>query len=616
MRLTAKLSLLFLLLSVVPLSVVGFLAYDNGRRTIEHQTLNHLKSTNLSKESQFDYWVRDKAVSLEVIAKSPFFRDRFQGEITRPESADPGRVKAQRAMVEERLRPFLEGEGFFELFILRIDDGLVLISTDKKEEGKYQEELPYFVQGKARTYIQNVYYSMSLQQPALTVSTPLKDRTGRLQAVLAGRVDLTPLSRIMEQGRELNRSVDTYLVNTFNYFLTEPRFGRGYALKKSVQTEGVKAVLTHREGVGFYKDYRGVPVIGAYRWLAPWEMGLITEIDQEEAFAPIEEFKRKILGIGFLVALLATVVGWFSARTITRPVHTLIEGTEAIGSGLLDHPLSLSGKDEIGDLSRAFSRMAGKLRETMVSRDELSKEVAERQQTERALQEKNAELERFTYTISHDLKSPLVTIKSFMGYLEQDLVQAEPEKVKQDFFYMNSAADKMGQLLNELLEMSRIGRISNASVRVPFRELVEEALSLLAGPIAQRGAAVRVNDSPLTFFGDRPRLVEIWQNLVENAVKYLGDQGSPQIEIGVEGKGRNAVFWVRDNGQGIDPRHQGKVFGLFEKLNPESEGSGLGLALVKRIVEFYQGTIRLESAGLGQGTTVWFSLPGAVEDSK
>ena len=179
---------------------------------------------------------------------------------------------------------------------------------------------------------------------------------------------------------------------------------------------------------------------------------------------------------------------------------------------------------------------------------------------------------------------------------------------------MNSAADKMGQLLSELLEMSRIGRMKNAPVRSPFRELVDEALNLLAGPIAQRGAAVRVHDAPLTFFGDRPRLVEIWQNLVENAVKYMGDQRSPEIEIGVEGRGRKAIFWVRDNGQGIDPRYQGKVFGLFEKLNSESEGSGLGLAMVKRIVEFYQGTIRLESPGLGQGTTVWFSLPGAVEE--
>ena len=393
MRLTAKLSLLFLLLSLVPITVVGYLAYDHGRRAIEHQTLNYLKSTNLLKESQFDYWVRDKAVSLEIITKNPYFRDHFRLDMTRAIPVDSEQAKIRRTMVEDHLVPFLEGEGLFELFIMRVDDGLVLISTDEKAEGKYRKEHPYFVQGKARTYIQNVYYSMALQQAAMTVSAPLKDRAGRLQAVLAGRVDLAPLSQIMEQGRELSRSLDTFLVNKFNFFVTEPRFGRGYALKKSVQTEGVKAALTHREGVGFYKDYRGVPVIGAYRWMAQWEMGLITEIDQEEAFAPIEELKRKIIGIGFLVALLAAAAGWFSARTITRPIRRLTAGAEEIGQGNLEFRVGTEVKDEIGQLSRVLERMAENLKKTTVSRDVLLEEVEKRRLAEDALRATSARQE-------------------------------------------------------------------------------------------------------------------------------------------------------------------------------------------------------------------------------
>ena len=235
---------------------------------------------------------------------------------------------------------------------------------------------------------------------------------------------------------------------------------------------------------------------------------------------------------------------------------------------------------------------------------------------ERELQEKSAALERFTYGISHDLKSPLVTVKTFLGYLEQDLLASDTGRIEKDMFYMRAAASKMGQSLDELLEVLRIGRIANPPVRVTFRELVEDALNVMAGPIAEREVKVQVNDAPITLYGDRPRLMEIWQNLVENAVKFMGDQASPRIEIGAERRGGDTVCFVRDNGIGIDPRHQAKVFGLFEKIGAKSEGAGLGLALVKRIVELYRGTIWLESKGLGQGACFLFTLPGAVENQE
>jgi signal transduction histidine kinase len=160
--------------------------------------------------------------------------------------------------------------------------------------------------------------------------------------------------------------------------------------------------------------------------------------------------------------------------------------------------------------------------------------------------------------------------------------------------------------------MSRLGRLVNPPVRAPFRELADEAVLAVAGSIAERGVEIVVSDEPLMLVGDRPRLVEIWQNLVENAVKFTGDRPDPRVEIGVELRGHEMVFFVRDNGIGIDPRHQGRVFGLFERLDPAYEGTGLGLAMVKRIVELYRGRIWLESAGLGQGTCFFFTLPDAV----
>jgi PAS domain S-box-containing protein len=234
-------------------------------------------------------------------------------------------------------------------------------------------------------------------------------------------------------------------------------------------------------------------------------------------------------------------------------------------------------------------------------------------QQEQELRDRNAELERFLYTVSHDLKSPVVTVRTFLGYLEQDVAASDAERTKKDLVYIRAAAEKMGRLLDDVLELSRIGRVVSPPVRIMFRTVIEDALHAVAGQIAERGVRVQLAGEDVALYGDRLRLGEIWQNLVENAVKFMGDQPAPCIELGWEARGAERVFFVRDNGIGIEPRFQAKVFGLFEKLDPKAEGTGIGLALVKRIVELNAGRIWLKSAGLGHGTCFYFTLPKIMQ---
>jgi len=226
------------------------------------------------------------------------------------------------------------------------------------------------------------------------------------------------------------------------------------------------------------------------------------------------------------------------------------------------------------------------------------------------LERENAELERFTYTVSHDLKSPLITIKGFLGFLLEDASNGNVTRLASDIQRISDATDKMQRLLNELLELSRIGRIVNPPQEISFRSLVDEAVELVYGRIVERGITVHIdNDLPL-INGDHQRLLEVLQNLIENSAKYMGDQPSPRIEIGQQrGVNGTPVFFVRDNGIGIEPRFKDRIFGLFDKLDAQSEGTGIGLALVKRIVEVHGGRIWVESEGLGKGTTFYFTIP-------
>ncbi|WP_051321481.1 transporter substrate-binding domain-containing protein [Chrysiogenes arsenatis] len=243
----------------------------------------------------------------------------------------------------------------------------------------------------------------------------------------------------------------------------------------------------------------------------------------------------------------------------------------------------------------------------------LVRDITAWKQAEATLQKKNEEMERFVYTISHDLKSPLITVQSFLGLLQQDIAEQHQERINSDIQFIQGATNKMEQLLGALLQLSRVGRIDNPPETHTVRALIDVSLAALAGAIQQQKITITVAaDMELRLHGDPLRFGQIWQNLIENAIKYMGDQPAPRIEIGCDHEKDETIFWIRDNGMGIASEDLDRVFGLFTQLDPNSEGSGLGLALVHKIVELNGGRIWVESAGLGHGSCFRFTLPLAV----
>ena len=218
-------------------------------------------------------------------------------------------------------------------------------------------------------------------------------------------------------------------------------------------------------------------------------------------------------------------------------------------------------------------------------------------------------MERFTYTVSHDLKSPLITIQGFLGLLEKDAIAGNIAQMQRDITYIQAAATTMQRLLNELLELSRIGRVVNPLTEVSLSDLAQEAVTLVSGQITTRGVQVHIAPDLPVVVGDRPRLPAVLQNLLDNAVKFMGAQPQPCINFGVRRDAAETVCYVRDNGRGIAPCYHEQVFGLFERLDGASDGTGIGLTLVKRIIEVHGGRIWVESAGEGHGSTFCFTMP-------
>lgn len=238
----------------------------------------------------------------------------------------------------------------------------------------------------------------------------------------------------------------------------------------------------------------------------------------------------------------------------------------------------------------------------------LNQEMEERAKVSLELEHKNSELEQFTYTVSHDLKTPLVTIKGFVGLLAKDIEENDVNRIAGDIDKINRATDTMGALLNDLLELSRIGRVIGDRVICNLTEIAREAIELQTSIIDKAGVEITVEEMP-TVKGDKLRLVEVYLNLVENAIKFMSDQKLPRIDIGSLVKDGETHYYVKDNGVGIAPEYHNLVFGLFERLNASLEGTGVGLTLVKRIIEVHGGIIWVESDGAGCGSSILFTLP-------
>jgi len=259
----------------------------------------------------------------------------------------------------------------------------------------------------------------------------------------------------------------------------------------------------------------------------------------------------------------------------------------------------LTAKNQVPDLVVALAAGGNDYLAKPIGKDELLARVRthlELGTVHRDLARRNAELARFNYTVAHDLRNPLVTIKNFLGVVRRDAASGRFKRLEGDLECLDAAADRLQRLLEELFALSRVGVETHPPEEVPLAELVRTALGELSEAIAERGVAVEVVADLPVVTGDRARLLEVVRHLLANAVTYLGDQPAPRVEVGVRHQGAEPLFYVRDNGRGIDPRYHEKIFGLFERLDPEAaEGTGIGLALVRRIVEVHGGQpVRLE----------------------
>jgi light-regulated signal transduction histidine kinase (bacteriophytochrome) len=252
--------------------------------------------------------------------------------------------------------------------------------------------------------------------------------------------------------------------------------------------------------------------------------------------------------------------------------------------------------------------------------DELRREVAERRAAEGALTEKgvalarsNADLEQFAYVASHDLQEPLRMVSSYMQLLSSRYEDNLDSQAQKYIGYAVEGATRMQSLIAGLLEYSRVGRYNEEPVAVPAQIALERAVYNLRAVIDESGASVTLGRLPHVW-GQQSQLVQVFQNLIGNAIKFRSPDDPPRVDIWSERRGQEHVFAVQDNGIGVEPRYADKIFVIFQRLHTRSEypGTGIGLAICKKVIERSGGRIWVEP-GERRGSRFCFTLPTAGE---
>lgn len=591
MKFSVKLTLVLVLFAAVLLAAVASLAYVNGRDSLEAAARAELLSTALEKEAALDAWILDQKNTVVALAESPGVQNDI-GILTSaaPDSAE---ARAARASLLLRLEPWSNGnDQFLELNVLDPQTGEVIASTDAFNEGKFRENMPYFIEGRSGAFVQPVYYSLDTQSIAMTASAPVFSQDGRLLAVLAGGLNLANMNEIVQRRTGLHQTDDAFLVNPSHLIVTPPRFlPDPRILQSGVRTEAVNKCLDGKSGTISALDYRGVQAIIVHRWMPERGMCLIVKKDREEILAPTRSFGRTIGIAGGLTFVCAAALAYLLARTITRPILDLQAGAAHFGQGNLEHRLTVKGRDELAQLGNTFNEMAGRLQ---ASRGEL--EAA------------NKELEAFAYSVSHDLRAPLRAINGFTRILLEGHAASLDAEGARYFNLVLDNARQMGQLVDDLLALSRLGRQALAMKRVSPRKIVGQSLAELQADMDGRKIEIEIADLP-ECRADPSLLKQVFINLLANAVKFTRARETARIEIGFERKDGATTYFVRDNGVGFDMRYVDKLFGVFQRLHraEEYEGTGVGLAIVQRIIQRHGGRVWAQ-AEVDKGATFYFTI--------
>lgn len=534
-----------LILSLLPLCIIGLIAYSSGKQSIIDNVQSHLESVAKLKQQAIHDWTEHLIHKVHLISTDPRIIHSLEKFFIDPDRSIPNSQKAVSNITMAFGKVISLGHIAY-ISIIDPETGRVLLSSNPNWIGTFLEHDQFFIEGKKEIYVSEIFQTLSLGKPTMVISSPIINDSGSLIGVLAAYANLDQLSGIMLERSGLSDTTETFLVNKSNLLITNTVFAPDGAFKKWMFGDGAQWATSGKSGVDIFMDYRDVEVIGAYLWMPERKLALIAKQDSSEAFAPATLLGLKISVIGILISAAVLLIGFSFARRITRPIQKIVTGARIIGKGNLDYRLGVYADNEIGLLSSEFNRMTENLKQITTSNKE--KEVLLRE-------------------IHHRVKNNLQMIQSMLNLqINQTQNQSLQNHLQDGINRIYSIS-----LVHETLYQSK--DLSMVDLNGYFSSLIRYLFKSIKPPETQVSLDCSIEQIDL----DIDTIITcglIINELVTNALKYAFPNKPGKITVELKHHKQNlARLIVADNGCGL------------KHMCNEGNRSSLGLTLVRTLVK-------------------------------
>jgi len=604
-NLQLKVTVVFLLVSLVPLGTVSVFSVRTANNVIESIVQNQLENVATEKQALLERWIMERKADVEVLAGTNAVREM-----------DPAEVAPYFELVGDQY-------GVYRRFIITDLDGKVVYDSEGSSDASCASEVWCQRAIGGQPYMSEIELAATEQESIFRLATPIRGAAGRVQGVLCATVSTQAIIAGVLRV-ELGKSGECYLVDKAGTFLAHKDPKR--ILKENIaQSDSFALIFDSPKGQPIYEDYRGIQVLGASRSLKGIDWHVVVEQDRDEAFGPSDQLQRNIwivIGVTVVVAIgFSMLLAWY----VASPIRTLSETARTLARGDFEHALldtRTTRRDEIGALYTAFEHMADQLKdrharlETRVglTEVELQKVEAELKGTLEAAarSERLATLGRLASGVAHEIRTPLTSLKLFLQSVQEDIA-ISPEQ-SEDYRIAMRQVTRIENTINHFLDFARPQEPVLADL--DFVQLVDEVLDVIRPRASQQEVEFResiASELPRAR-GDARQMGEVLVNLLVNALDAMPDGGRLTISIAKEAAQPDSIgptcvrIDVSDTGPGIPEEDLDHLFEPF--FTTKAAGSGLGLAIIKGTIERHCGTVRVKTQ-LGVGTTFSVRVPQA-----
>ncbi len=602
-----KLLLFSLCVTLIPISVITVIYYTSARKEIKHQINHKMIAVAESKKLHIEAFLNEIKTRGLDFSSDGYIRSRLEKTVLESSHKQAAITELNRHLKDNKipLDPNIAAITVLD------SSGTVVASTVESIIGENfsdREEYVLIMDRKRNEVLTHPpHFSEYLDHNAVEVSAPITSmNSGETIGIIINAYNQEIINRITSNRKGMGDSGEVVVGliegNSIKYMNALRYVPEGSPTLKIPLNEEVakpmKLALEGLTGTVIGLDYRHIDVIAAYNHISPVGWGLVAKIDKTEAFQPLNALRNTAIILFGICSGVVTTVGIMFSLYTASPINRLKQASEIIAGGKYEHKVKVARKDEIGALADSFNAMTGKL----------THEIKEHKKTEIKLIETNKELEAFCYSVSHDLRAPLRGIDGFSRILVEEYAEKIDLQGKDYLKRICAASQKMGTLINDLLDLSRITRGKMQFEHVELSTMVQKIASELHDMEPKRNVDFVITKG-LCVNGDTNLLQVAMDNLLNNAWKFTGKHPHARIEFGVKQHNGNPVYFIRDDGVGFDISYSNKLFVAFQRLHSpgEFEGTGIGLATVQRIINRHGGRIWAEGE-VGHGATFNFTL--------